>query len=142
MPGIRLHPGYHGYALDAPEFATLLRRATERGLLVQIALEMEDPRVQHPLLKAPTISPAPLVSLLKGLPTARVQLLNSWQWTRQPAARALLAMDNVTHDIAGLEGVGALGRILAGRRKRFLCSPRAINRRRPGLNEVPTTSSA
>jgi uncharacterized protein len=115
MPGIRLHPGYHGYALDHPEFARLLRLATRHGLLVQIALGLEDPRVQHPLIKAPNINPQPLVNLLKDVPDARVQLLNSWQWTRQAPARALLAMPNVTFDIAELEGVGAVGRILDGK---------------------------
>ena len=115
MAGIRLHPGYHGYTLESSGFARLLQLASERGLLVQIVLEMEDPRVQHPQLKAPTINPAPLVALLPPLPKARVQLLNSWQWARQPAARALLTMGNVTHDIAGLEGVGAIGRVLEGR---------------------------
>lgn len=115
MPGLRLHPGYHGYALNHPNFAQLLRLATERGLLVQIALEMEDTRVQHPAIKAPPVNPAPLVALLKEIPHARVQLLNSWQWTRQAPARALLTMENVTHDIAGLEGVGSVGRMLEGR---------------------------
>src|SRR5687768_673473 len=76
MPGIRLHPGYHGYELDHPEFARLLRLATSRGLLVQIALGLEDPRVQHPKIKAPVINPEPLVALLKEIPDARVQLLN------------------------------------------------------------------
>jgi predicted TIM-barrel fold metal-dependent hydrolase len=115
MPGIRLHPGYHGYALDHPEFRQLLRLATDRGLLVQIALGLEDPRVQHPQIKAPVVSPLPLVTLLEEFPNARVQLLNSWHWTRQPAARALLTMPNVSHDIAELEGVGAVGRMLEGR---------------------------
>jgi len=115
MPGIRVHPGYQGFALEAPEFAQLLRQAARRGVFVQIVLEMEDPRVQHPLLKAPTINPAPLVDLLKNLPAARVQLLNSWQWARQPAARPLLEMAQVAHDISGLEGVGAVGRMIEGR---------------------------
>jgi uncharacterized protein len=115
MPGIRLLPGYHGYALDHPEFAKLLRLATERGLLVQISLGLEDPRVQHPQIQAPVANPLPLVGLLKELPNARVQLLNSWQWTRQPAARALLGMTNVSHDISELEGVAAVRRMLDGR---------------------------
>jgi len=115
MPGIRLHPGYHGYTLDHPDFAQLLRIATSRGLLVQIALGLEDPRVQHPKLKAPVIDPQPLVALLKDVPDARVQLLNSWQWTRQAAARPLLALPNVTFDLAELEGVGAVGRMLEGK---------------------------
>jgi predicted TIM-barrel fold metal-dependent hydrolase len=115
MPGIRLHPGYHGYALDHPDFKRLLQLATSRRLLVQIALGLEDPRVQHPLIKAPLINPQPLVSLLKEIPDARVQLLNSWQWTRQVPARPLLSMPNVTFDIAELEGVGSVRRMLEGK---------------------------
>jgi uncharacterized protein len=115
MPGIRLHPGYHGYALDDPEFARLLRLATHHGMFVQIALGLEDPRVQHPLIKAPVVNPQPLITVLKDVPEARVQLLNSWQWTRQAPARALLAMPNVTFDLAELEGVGAVGRMLQGK---------------------------
>ncbi len=114
MRALRLYPGYHGYTLAAPEFAALLQQASARGLLVQIALEMEDPRVQHPQQKAPTISPAPLLDVFKKVPAARVQLLNSWQWARVPANRALLSLEQVTHDISGLDGVGSIGHALAG----------------------------
>jgi predicted TIM-barrel fold metal-dependent hydrolase len=61
------------------------------------------------------VNPEPLITLLKDVSQARVQLLNSWQWTRQPAARALLALPNVTFDIAELEGVGSVGRMLEGK---------------------------
>lgn len=114
MPAIRLHPGYQGYSLDHPEFARLLAAATERGLLVQIALELEDPRVHHPSFRF-TLTPAtPLVNLLKKLPAARVQLLGSWQWMRIAQSRALQELPNVLHDVANLEAVGAVGRVIDG----------------------------
>lgn len=116
MKIVRLHPGYQGFALDSAEFAAFLAQATRRGLRVQIALEMEDDRVHHPLVRVPDVSPLPLVDLLKKLPEARVQLLHgSLAWQRIPQARPLLEYPNLVYDISSIEGVGAVGRILEGR---------------------------
>src|SRR4029077_12610520 len=49
MRGIRLYPSYHNYTLQRPEVARLLRLAQERGLIVQLAVRMEDPRVHLPV---------------------------------------------------------------------------------------------
>lgn len=114
MRVVRLHPGYQGYSLDHPEFARLLQAATTRGLLVQIALELEDPRVHHPSFRFTPTPAAPLVSLLQQMPAARVQLLGSWQWMRVAQSRALQELPNVLHDVSNLEAVGAVGRVIDG----------------------------
>lgn len=114
MKGVRLHPGYQGYSLERPEFASFMDRAAERGLIVQIALLMEDERVQHPMLLAPLVNPGPLVPLLNRLPHAKVQLLHGFAGLRLPRSLPLLGMPNVTVDISGIEGTGALGALIAG----------------------------
>lgn len=114
MHAIRLHAGYQGYTLEQPEFVRLLQAATTRGLLVQIALELEDPRVHHPSFRFTPTPATPLVSLLRQMPAARVQLLGSWQWMRVAQSRALQEMPNVLHDMSNLEAVGAVGRVIDG----------------------------
>ncbi|MEX2174887.1 MAG: amidohydrolase family protein [Pirellulaceae bacterium] len=112
MPGIRLHPNYHGYPLDDPRFARLLENAQQRKLIVQIVLRMEDPRTQHPLLQTPDVDPAPLVELLPKFPQLHMQLLNSLQAVRPDLLDQLLTAGNISVEIAMLEGVGGIQRLL------------------------------
>ena len=113
MPGIRLHPGYHGYKLDDPAFARLLRLAVQERLIVQLALCMEDERMMSPLLRAPAVAPAPLAGLAKQIGGLRLVLLN----TRSPLGvaplTALRGPAEVYLEIAMLEGVAAIERLLA-----------------------------
>ncbi|MBI3860263.1 MAG: amidohydrolase family protein [Planctomycetia bacterium] len=114
MPGIRLYPNYHNYTLDRPEFAALLRAATARGLLVQIAIELEDIRVHHPVITVPIVDAAPLATALKQAPGARVQLLNGLTVLQRGGPSGLVPETNVAFDIANLEGTGTIGRLIDG----------------------------
>ena len=110
MPGIRLHPNYHGYTLAAPEFKRLLALATARGLLVQIALLMEDTRTHHPLLTVPDVDAAPLPEAVAAVPQARVLLLNSGKVLEGSLAARLAATPGIHFDIARIESAGGVGR--------------------------------
>jgi predicted TIM-barrel fold metal-dependent hydrolase len=112
MPGIRLHPNYHGYKLTDAPFAELLAQAAQRGLILQIALRMEDPRTQHRLLTAADVDPTPLVELLPKLPKLRVQLLNSLNVLRPDALDKLIAAGNLFVEISALEGIGGIANLL------------------------------
>lgn len=111
MRGLRLYPNYHGYTLDDPAFAKLLALATERGLIVQIAADMEDERTQSKLAQVPHVEAKPLLALLKNLPDARVMLLN---WFRAVPADLVkqLAAAGVSFDIATVEGVGGVAKLI------------------------------
>src|SRR5262245_53329132 len=113
MPGIRLYPNYHHYRLDRPEVAQLLGRATERGLLVQITVEMEDERVHHPIINVPPVDVAPLAAVLKHVPGARIQLLNALTAFKGNSS-GLIQETKIVFDIANLEGTGAVGRLIEG----------------------------
>jgi uncharacterized protein len=115
MSGLRLYPNYHGYSLADPDFVKLLNLAAEKNLVVQIALSMEDPRTQFPLMQVPAVDPNPLADLIPHLPHLRLMLLNAGAWTTEttPDAQRILNSPNVYFDIATNEGVGGLARLIA-----------------------------
>ncbi len=107
---VRLHPGYHGYALDDPRFAELLDAAAGRGLLVQIAVALEDVRTQPTMARVADVDPSPLASLLADRPGASVQLLN-WK-PRPPAVEALAGCPGLLVDTALADGTDAVARLV------------------------------
>jgi len=119
MLGIRLYPSYHNYTLQKPEVARLLQLARQRGLLVQVAVRMEDPRVHLPVTITPPVDIAALPELLAAQPGIKLQLLNAFNGTdplRGQVGRRLIEQTQVTFDFSHVEGQGGLGKLIAGDR--------------------------
>ncbi len=113
MPGIRLYPNYHGYQLDDPRFARLLSLAAKRHLIVQLAVKMEDPRTQHWLLQVSDVETAPLADLLGQIPSTRLVMLNALKSLSVAEVEKLSSAGQVYFDIAMLEGVGGVEKLLS-----------------------------
>jgi uncharacterized protein len=111
MRGLRLHPNYHGYKLTDPVFERVIELATQRNLIVQVSVIMEDERTLHPLVNVPPTDTSPLLPLLKKHPKARVQLLNAFRTLRGKLV-ADLAAAGVRFEVAMLEGVAGVGKLL------------------------------
>jgi predicted TIM-barrel fold metal-dependent hydrolase len=115
MPGVRLYPAYHGYTLDHPEFVRLLGEAAKRGLLVQIALRLEDERVHHPAIDVPAVDPSPLAGAWKKTPGTKVQLINAAGPLLGNHVATLVRETQITFDVAAVEGNGGVGRLIEGK---------------------------
>jgi hypothetical protein len=111
MPGIRLHPNYHGYKLNDPAFERLLQLADERKMLVQISVIMEEERTIHPLVKVPPTDTTALSTTLKKFPKLRLQLLNAFR-TLKASDTDSLATLGVHFEIAMLEGLSGVENLL------------------------------
>lgn len=110
MPGVRLHPGYHGYPLHAGLFSELVERATAAGLFVQLAASMEDQRTQHSLVRVPDVDLTPLPGVLAAFPQATVQVLNARP--RAADVASLRDTPGLLFDTARIDGTDAVPALL------------------------------
>jgi predicted TIM-barrel fold metal-dependent hydrolase len=112
MPGIRLHPNYHGYEVTDPVFPELLHVAAANSLIVQLVVCMEDLRTQHPLMRVPPVDLSRLAQVVKSQPSTRLLLLNWWPSLRGERIRALADAGEVYFDVAMLEGIEGVARLV------------------------------
>ena len=109
MPGVRLHPNYHNYKLDHPNFADFLKAAAARKLIVQLTVLMEDARMMHPLMRVPPVDITPLEKLVSQTPGLRLVLLNALtSASRSDKLFRLTSAGDVYIEIAMLETLAAL----------------------------------
>ena len=141
MPGIRIHPNYHGYELASPKFDQLLELAAAAKVFVQIAAVFEDVRTQPEQLRIPDVDLAPLTERARG----RIQILNG---RPRPATLENLApKTEISFDIARVEGTDGIAkllqsipaeRVLLGTHAPFLIPEAALIR----LDEAAITAAA
>ena len=112
MPGIRLHPNYHGYDLHDPKFAGVLKAAAERKLIVQLAVVMEDERMMHPRLRVPPVDTKPLAGLVRETPGLKLVLLNAVKTLMGESLTTLTQAGDVSVEIAMQEGVNGVETLL------------------------------
>lgn len=112
MPGVRLHPNYHGYTPSDPAFSRLLELAAARGLIVQLVAWMEDERHHYRLMPVPTVDLTPLAGKAQAFPELRIVVTNGFRTAGERFLRDLLPLDNVYFDIAKLDVINGLGELL------------------------------
>lgn len=112
MPGLRIFPGYQPFDLKHPDLGRLVALTRERGLLLQIVFQMEDPRVHHPLIKIAPVDARPLVAVMKAEPAARVQLLHFTGGVQGADLNQLMKETGARIDISRWEGNGAVGKMI------------------------------
>ncbi|MCA9173535.1 MAG: amidohydrolase family protein [Planctomycetales bacterium] len=109
MPGVRLFPSFHGYALSDERVERLLDEAAQRGLLVQVAVQLEDPRTQPSLVRTTAVDLGPLPELLKRRPHLRVQLLGA---ALREIDNQLAKTPNACFDTSRMDGTDAVARLV------------------------------
>jgi predicted TIM-barrel fold metal-dependent hydrolase len=112
MPGIRLYPNYHGYRLDHPALARLLKFAAERHLVVTLAALMEDERMMNPVFRVAPVDLDPLASLVERTPGLRLLVLNALGVLHGDKLLTLVRSGEVYVEISMIERVGGVANLL------------------------------
>lgn len=114
MTGIRIYPGYQAFDLSHPDFRLFLQMIAKRGMVLQIACDMEDSRVHHPVIEVRDIRMDLLPGLAKDVPEAKIQLLYWNHRVSRNLLDRLITETNVVLDTSRIENTGGVGRLIEG----------------------------
>jgi hypothetical protein len=89
-----------------------MQQAAERDLIVQLAVRMDDTRVQHHLMQVSDVDVEQLPRLIGEIPGLRLMLINALRVVLQPRIGRIVAAGNVHVEISMLEGLGCVGKLL------------------------------
>jgi predicted TIM-barrel fold metal-dependent hydrolase len=89
-----------------------LRQASERGLIVQLVLSVEDERTQHALHLVPHVDPKPLAAVVAKLPKLRLVVLNAFRSLPVLKVAEVAKAGQVWFDIAMLESVAGVAKLV------------------------------
>jgi uncharacterized protein len=110
--GIRLLPGFHGYALTDDRATAAARAAAGCGLPVYVQLRMQDARSAHPLLQVPDTDWRDVPALARRCPgTTLIVAGAKWAEARGLAA-AFAELPRLFLELSHLEYVDGLSRFV------------------------------
>jgi predicted TIM-barrel fold metal-dependent hydrolase len=104
LAGVRLHPSYHGYALDADQVTALADWLAERHLPLFLATFIDEERFQHPAMRAAAVPVASIIELIRRAPRTTVVLNNLFPEEVEMILQATgLSLENVAIDVTALD---------------------------------------
>ena len=93
-------------------FAEVLKLAASRGIIVQLALCMEDERTQHPLMRVAPVDLTPFADLAQAEPKLKLVVLNCYPQLIPAQITPLIPIRNVYFELSMVERVGAVARLI------------------------------
>src|SRR5690606_17298042 len=102
--GIKIAPGYHDYALDAPTVDALAEKLVAHNLALCVQMRMEDERSRHPAMRPRSVTAVAVAALAERHPDLRLLVCAAYM----AELRTLAAPANIAVEMSMVES----GRLL------------------------------
>ncbi len=136
LAGFRLHPTYHGYALDLPQVLELAGSLADAGRPLFVALHVDEERFQHPAVRVANVPLDAIARFIRLMPPVTLVLNNLKVEHALPLLSSGLSLDRVYLDVNAMDmpfdGLRSLvqahgaGRLVFGSQMPFLYPEAAL----------------